>query len=260
MRRILEVDEDLPPCSSGATFLIAIATELFIQHLAARSLDMARAERKPRKNIQYADVANAVARLDALEFLSDVVPRTTTFKQYAEERGEDHVPGSDLQVPTPEALRAMREEAEAAAAAEPTLAGPSRNPRTIFGLDQPMIQQQQQQQQQQVVQQQRQELQQHQQLQQQQMRPMVSLPPPPGFAEQLQHMQMQRDEYHRRKQSMEMDPMQLDPRRRSLEVAQPPPHASPVRQQLPFELSGVDRIRVVLPPPTPTVLPPEYRR
>lgn len=31
-------------------------------------------------------VANAVARLDNLEFLSDVVPRTTTYKKWSEEK------------------------------------------------------------------------------------------------------------------------------------------------------------------------------
>jgi hypothetical protein len=146
------------------------------------------------------------------------------------------VPGSDLQAPTPEALRAMRE--EEAEAEPPTVAGPSRQPRAIFELDQQ---------------------QQHPAPPPAAGRPIVSLPPPPGMvAERMQ----QEAEYRRRRQSMEMaaDPMQLDPRRRSLEVAAPPPHASPVRQQLSFELSGVDSIRVVLPPPTPTILPPEYRR
>jgi hypothetical protein len=192
--------------------------------------------------------ANAVARLDTLEFLSDVVPRTTTFKQYTEERGEDYVPGSDLQAPTPEALKAMREE-QAAAEAESAVAGPSRQPRVVFELDQQQASAAHAPPQQHH----------HQQHQQQQLRPMVSLPPPPGMVEHMHMQQQQQAAERRRRQSME-DPMQLDPRRGSLEVAAPPPHASPVRQQLPFELSGVDRIRVVLPPPTPTILPPEYRR
>jgi hypothetical protein len=163
-----------------------------------------------------------------------VVPRTTTFRQYAEERGDDYVPGSDLQVPTPEALKAMRDDADARQRQQQqsAAAGPSRQPRAIFELDQ---------------------LPQAPQLQ----RPVVSLPPPPG-------MEQQMEADYRRRQSVEGgggggggDPMQLDPRRRSAEMM---PHQSTVHQQLPFELSGVDRIRVVLPPPTPTILPPEYRR
>lgn len=45
---------------------------------------MAKSEAKPRKNIQYKDVAAAVAKLDNLQFLSDVVPRTMTYKQVKE--------------------------------------------------------------------------------------------------------------------------------------------------------------------------------
>lgn len=59
---------------------------------------MAKTERKPRRNIQYKDLgmppdtphrihinphplANAVAHHDNLEFLEDVIPKTTTYKQ-----------------------------------------------------------------------------------------------------------------------------------------------------------------------------------
>jgi hypothetical protein len=52
----MEVDDELPSCSNGAAFLIAVATEMFIQYLTERSFEMARSERKPRKNIQYQDV------------------------------------------------------------------------------------------------------------------------------------------------------------------------------------------------------------
>jgi hypothetical protein len=72
----------------------------------------------PPEHLLDAPPANAVARLDTLEFLSDVVPRTTTFKQFAEERGEDYVPGSDAQLPSPEELRAMAEAERLAAEAK----------------------------------------------------------------------------------------------------------------------------------------------
>lgn len=46
---------------------------------------------KPRRNIQYRDVANAVARVENLEFLGDVVPRTTTVKKWREGKGKKAV-------------------------------------------------------------------------------------------------------------------------------------------------------------------------
>jgi len=52
---------------------------MFVQHFAEQGYQMTRSERKPRRNMQYKDLANAVSRMDNLEFLSDVVPRTTTF-------------------------------------------------------------------------------------------------------------------------------------------------------------------------------------
>lgn len=53
---------------------------MFIQTLAEQAHNIVKSERKPRRNIQYRDVANAVARDDALEFLSDIVPRTIPYK------------------------------------------------------------------------------------------------------------------------------------------------------------------------------------
>lgn len=81
IKRILAQDPDINACSNPAAFLVTLSTELFIQHLAASAHSVVRAERKPRKNIQYKDLANAVARSDNLEFLSDVVPRTVPFKE-----------------------------------------------------------------------------------------------------------------------------------------------------------------------------------
>lgn len=49
-----------------------------------------RAERKPRKNIQYKDLAAAVARMDNLEFLSDVVPRTVPFREVKAKRAREN--------------------------------------------------------------------------------------------------------------------------------------------------------------------------
>jgi DNA polymerase epsilon subunit 4 len=110
VKKIIAADDDLQTCSNNASFVVTIATEMFIQHLVEKAHEIVRAEKRPRKNIQYADIgksmhcivnqaswltfaANAVARLDNLEFLSDVVPRTTTFKKYVNERGKDYRPG-----------------------------------------------------------------------------------------------------------------------------------------------------------------------
>lgn len=57
---------------------------MFVQYLVERTHDVVKSERKPRRNIQYRDVANAVARIDNLEFLTDVVPRTQSYKSFKE--------------------------------------------------------------------------------------------------------------------------------------------------------------------------------
>lgn len=55
---------------------------MFIQHLAETTHNVVKAERKPRRNIQYRDVSSAVSKTDNLEFLVDVVPKTITFKEF----------------------------------------------------------------------------------------------------------------------------------------------------------------------------------
>ena len=76
-----------------------VEQEMFVQYLAEQGHNVVKSEKKPRRNIQYRDLgmsalrdfntlkslmncaANAVARHDVLEFLSDVVPRTVPFKE-----------------------------------------------------------------------------------------------------------------------------------------------------------------------------------
>lgn len=71
--------------SSHRTYLGAVQSasdmsqEMFIQTLSEQGHNSVKAERKPRKNVQYKDLASAVARVDNLEFLSDIVPRTITY-------------------------------------------------------------------------------------------------------------------------------------------------------------------------------------
>lgn len=54
---------------------------MFIQHLATEAHTQAKLDKKPRRNVQYKDVANAVAHQDNLEFLEDIVPRTVQYKK-----------------------------------------------------------------------------------------------------------------------------------------------------------------------------------
>lgn len=93
------MDEDIVQCSNSAAFAISVATEIFIRYLTEQAYNVVKSERKPRRNIAYKDMATAVARIDNLEFLVDVIPKTTTYKQFKEKKARD--------------------EAEAAAAAQP---------------------------------------------------------------------------------------------------------------------------------------------
>ncbi|GES64718.1 histone-like transcription factor [Aspergillus terreus] len=89
IKKIIQLDEDIVQCSSNATFVIAIATEMFIQYLTEQGHNVVKSERKPRKTIQYKDLAAAVSRIDNLEFLADVIPKTTTYKQFKEKRAKE---------------------------------------------------------------------------------------------------------------------------------------------------------------------------
>ncbi|KAI0022307.1 histone-fold-containing protein [Xylariomycetidae sp. FL0641] len=80
VKKIIAQDEDINICSNNAAFVITLATEMFIQYIASEGLNMAKLERKPRRNIQYKDLANAVSHQDNLQFLEDIVPKTAPYK------------------------------------------------------------------------------------------------------------------------------------------------------------------------------------
>ncbi|KAI9667940.1 MAG: hypothetical protein M1821_000760 [Bathelium mastoideum] len=86
VKKIINADDSIHSCSNNAAFVITVAAEMFMHYLTERTYDVVKSERKPRRNIQYKDVANAVARFDNLEFLSDVVPRTVTYKEYKQKQ------------------------------------------------------------------------------------------------------------------------------------------------------------------------------
>jgi hypothetical protein len=78
---------------------LILAQELFVQYLTGEAQNMTKLERKPRRNIQYKDMgktpphssfdfgesdkkpANAVTHQDNLEFLEDIIPKTTSYKE-----------------------------------------------------------------------------------------------------------------------------------------------------------------------------------
>lgn len=84
--------------------------EEFLRYITEQAYNVAKSESKPRRNIAYKDVgklrplrrsrllwaasnsvlpAAAVAKFDNLQFLSDTVPRTMTYKQYKERKASD---------------------------------------------------------------------------------------------------------------------------------------------------------------------------
>ncbi|KAK4246449.1 histone-fold-containing protein [Corynascus novoguineensis] len=81
VKKIIAVDPDITVCSNNAAFVITLATEMFVQYLTGEAQNMTKLERKPRRNIQYKDMANAVSHKDNLEFLEDVIPKTTSYKE-----------------------------------------------------------------------------------------------------------------------------------------------------------------------------------
>ncbi|RKF82416.1 hypothetical protein GcC1_015025 [Golovinomyces cichoracearum] len=97
VKKIIATDQDIQIMSNAGAFVITLATlpgcrglvskqEMFIQHLAQEALKVVKSERKPRRNIQYRDLATAISNHENLEFLVDIVPNTTTFKQVKEKK------------------------------------------------------------------------------------------------------------------------------------------------------------------------------
>ena len=56
VKKIIHADDDIANCSNNAAFAITAATELFLQYLVEQTQNVVKAEKKPRRNIQYKDV------------------------------------------------------------------------------------------------------------------------------------------------------------------------------------------------------------
>ncbi|EXJ78621.1 hypothetical protein A1O1_09022 [Capronia coronata CBS 617.96] len=89
VKKIIAMDDEIGQCSTTAAFAISVATEIFIRYLTEQAYNVVKSERKPRRNIAYKDVATAISRIDNLEFLSDTVPKTKTYRQYREEKAQE---------------------------------------------------------------------------------------------------------------------------------------------------------------------------
>jgi DNA polymerase epsilon subunit 4 len=88
VQKIIHADPERLNVSKNAAFAIALATEMFIQHLATTTHNVVKTERKPRRNIQYRDVSSAIAKTDNLEFAVDVVPKTVVWKEAKKKKEE----------------------------------------------------------------------------------------------------------------------------------------------------------------------------
>ncbi|KAH6613934.1 hypothetical protein C7974DRAFT_321746 [Boeremia exigua] len=113
VQKIIQADPERLTVTKNASFAIALATEMMIQHLAVTTHNVVKAERRPRRNIQYRDVSGAVSKTDNLEFLVDVVPKTTQYgafrKRKAVEEGKEvePTPPSESGPQTKEAKRLL---------------------------------------------------------------------------------------------------------------------------------------------------------
>lgn len=93
VKRIIRQDDQIMAISSGASYSVAAAVELFIKYMAEQAYVCARANK--RKKIQYNDLAIAIQRQPELEFLSVLVPRTVPYKairERVEKRDENSDP------------------------------------------------------------------------------------------------------------------------------------------------------------------------
>ncbi|CAN6610506.1 hypothetical protein TRVA0_004S02740 [Trichomonascus vanleenenianus] len=82
VKRIIKQDDEVVTVSSGAVYAIATATELFANYFAEQAYLSAQADK--RKKLQYQDFATAVANIDQLEFLADIVPKKVPYRKVVE--------------------------------------------------------------------------------------------------------------------------------------------------------------------------------
>ncbi|KAN0064615.1 DNA-directed DNA polymerase epsilon, subunit C [Thecaphora frezii] len=84
VQRIIKADRDVDICSREATFLISMATELFVKKFTDEAYTNARLDK--RKVVGYKDLSKAVQQNDYLDFLKEVVPTPLTLSAALAER------------------------------------------------------------------------------------------------------------------------------------------------------------------------------
>ncbi|KAI9282670.1 histone-fold-containing protein [Sporodiniella umbellata] len=84
IKRLIKEDKEIAMISSEATFCIAVATELFLEHFIKES--HMNVKKDKRKTVFYRDMADVVQDNASFEFLSDVIPTTMTLKAAVEKR------------------------------------------------------------------------------------------------------------------------------------------------------------------------------
>ncbi|EFE40154.1 histone-like transcription factor, putative [Trichophyton verrucosum HKI 0517] len=78
---------------------------MFVQYLTEQGYNVVKSNNL--KNLRYADIATAVSRIDNLEFLSDVIPKTTTYGKFKEKRAKEKAK-EDGQVANQRTLKEMQ--------------------------------------------------------------------------------------------------------------------------------------------------------
>lgn len=79
IKKIMKDDEDVKMVSAEATIVLAKACELFSQELTMRAWANAKVNKK--RALQIGDIASAISKNDAFDFLVDIVPRDETIEQ-----------------------------------------------------------------------------------------------------------------------------------------------------------------------------------
>lgn len=84
VQRIIKADRDVDICSREATFLVSMATELFIKKITDEAYTNARLDK--RKVVQYKDLSRAVQQNEYLDFLKPVIPTSMSLSSALEAR------------------------------------------------------------------------------------------------------------------------------------------------------------------------------
>ncbi|ANZ75288.1 BA75_02541T0 [Komagataella pastoris] len=82
IKKIIKMDSDHVSCSDSATYLLGVATELFVKSFVEVASGNAKIE--SRKKITYQDFSKVVRTFDNLAFLNDTVPPTIKVRDLIE--------------------------------------------------------------------------------------------------------------------------------------------------------------------------------